>query len=92
MATTATTIVQPASTARDSWYGIPADEVAKRLWVDPVAGLSAERAVELLERHGPNALPAEPPDPGLKRFLEQYRSLWELGKLLARRQETVTGA
>jgi Ca2+-transporting ATPase len=60
------------------WYALAGDEVAERLGVDPAVGLSAARAAELLERHGPNALPAEPPVPGWRRFAEQYRSYMQM--------------
>jgi Ca2+-transporting ATPase len=78
----------------EPWYSLSGEEVADRLDVDPAVGLSSERAAELLSSHGPNALPAEPPVPGWRRFAEQYRTymqmilvamaLWESGKLLAR--------
>ena len=75
--TTATTAVQqPAGT--DSWYGLSAQDVVKRIAVDPAAGLSSQRAAELLERHGPNTLPAEESTPGWKRFLAQYRSYMQM--------------
>ena len=51
------------------------DDVAERLGVDPAVGLSAAKAAELLQKDGPNALPAEKAVPGWRRFLEQYRSL-----------------
>jgi P-type Ca2+ transporter type 2C len=54
------------------------EEVAARLGVDPALGLSSQRASELLERHGPNALPVEASIPGWKRFLQQYRSYMQL--------------
>src|SRR3954469_5474723 len=60
------------------WYRLTADEVAQRLDVDVDAGLSAERAAELLGRDGPNALPAEEPPPGWRRFLDQYRTYMQL--------------
>ena len=40
-------------------------------------GLSGHEAADLLERNGPNALPAEKP-PGWRRFLEQYRSYMQI--------------
>ena len=62
----------------DSWYGVSADEAVTRLGVDPSAGLSGQKAAELLEQHGPNALPAEAAVPGWRRFLEQYRSYMQM--------------
>jgi P-type Ca2+ transporter type 2C len=60
------------------WYALTGDEVAERLAVDPAVGLSAGRAAKLLDSHGPNALPAEPPVPGWRRFAEQYRTYMQM--------------
>ena len=67
----------------DSWYGVPSGEVSSRLGVEPSVGLSSGKAAELLERHGPNALPAEHAVPGWRRFLEQYRSYMQIILLAA---------
>ena len=67
----------------DSWYGVPSGEVSSRLGVEPSVGLSSGKAAELLERHGPNALPAEQTVPGWRRFLEQYRSYMQIILLAA---------
>ncbi len=67
---------QPTST--ETWYGVPAGEVSARLGVDPAVGLSAQQAVKLLERDGPNALPVEQAVPGWKRFAQQYRSYMQM--------------
>jgi len=64
--------------ATDGWYSVPAEEVSKRLAVDPAVGLSSAQTAELLERDGPNALPAESSTPGWKRFLQQYRSYMQI--------------
>jgi Ca2+-transporting ATPase len=75
--TVATTVTQPV--VRDEpWYRLSADEAAARLGVDPATGLGAPRAGELLEHHGPNALPAEAAVPGWQRFLQQYRSYMQI--------------
>ncbi|MGN6166842.1 MAG: cation-translocating P-type ATPase, partial [Solirubrobacteraceae bacterium] len=75
---TATHPAADQATGSDGWYGLAPEEVAKRLGVDPAVGLSHQRAAELLERGGPNALPAEKQVPGWRRFLEQYRSYMQL--------------
>src|SRR5437764_4039615 len=62
----------------DGWYGVSAADVATRLDVDPAAGLTSQRVAALLERDGPNALPAEAQQPGWRRFLEQYRSYMQI--------------
>ena len=59
---------RPRPPAPDGWYGVSADDVGARLGVDPSVGLSSQKAAELLEQHGPNALPAEQPVPGWRRF------------------------
>ncbi len=60
------------------WYALSPDEVAERLHVDPVQGLSAAEAADLLEKNGPNALPAEATVPGWRQFLAQYRSYMQI--------------
>ncbi len=62
----------------DTWYGASEEEVTARLAVDPIAGLSGQKAAALLERHGPNALPVEQQVPGWKRFVGQYRSYMQI--------------
>ena len=60
------------------WYALTPEEVAKQLDVDPAQGLSAAKAAELLEKNGPNALPAEATTPVWKQFLAQYRSYMQI--------------
>src|ERR1700729_738473 len=67
----------------ESWYGVPSGEVPSRLGVEPSVGLSSQTAAELLESHGPNALPVETAVPGWRRFLEQYRSYMQIILLAA---------
>ena len=59
-------------------YSRTPDEVAAALGVDPAEGLSLERAAELLDRDGPNALSEEKPKPAWRRFLDQYRSYMQI--------------
>ena len=61
-----------------AWYALAPEDVGKRLDVDPTQGLSAAKAAELLQKNGPNALPAEPTVPGWKQFLAQYRSYMQI--------------
>jgi len=81
MAGTAPTGAEVADTPR--WYALSGDDVAGRLGVDPAAGLSAAKAAELLRKDGPNALPAEKAEPGLRRFLDQYRAYMQIILLIA---------
>ncbi|RSO09404.1 ATPase [Streptomyces sp. WAC 06783] len=62
----------------ERWYARSPEEVAAVFGVDPAVGLSAARAAELLDRNGPNTLPAEEPEPGWRRFLAQYRSYMQI--------------
>jgi len=64
--------------AAEQWYALSADAVARKLGVDPAAGLSATKAAELLRTNGPNALPSEKPPPGWQQFLAQYKSYMQI--------------
>src|SRR5438270_7670735 len=75
-ATTPPAVAQ--SNGSEAWYGVSPEDVQARLGVDPALGLSAQRSAELLERHGPNALPVEVQVPGWRRFVEQYRSYMQM--------------
>ena len=61
-----------------AWYALSADDVAEKFGVDPDKGLSAAEAAELLEKNGPNALPAEAAPPGWQQFLAQYKSYMQI--------------
>ena len=65
-------------TVAGNWYALTAEEVTSRLDVDPAEGLSAAGAAELVQKHGPNALPAEATVPGWKQFLAQYQSYMQI--------------
>jgi Ca2+-transporting ATPase len=82
MATTTHRTLAPAVDG-ERWYAVAPKQVARRLAVDPAVGLSADRAADLLAEHGPNALPAEEPAPGWKRFLTQYRTYMQVILLAA---------
>ncbi len=60
------------------WYALSPEDVSNKLGVDPVVGLSSQMAAELLQRNGPNALPAEATVPGWRQFLAQYRSYMQI--------------
>ena len=77
MATTARSQA-PTAAGGDGWYAVSRDDVAARLGVDPSIGLSSQKAAELLQSQGPNALPAEAAVPGWRRFAEQYRSYMQI--------------
>ena len=75
--------VQAGATGRSaaagrSWYSRSPDEVSADLSVEPATGLSVSRAAELLAANGPNALPEEKPEPGWRRFIDEYRSYMQI--------------
>ena len=76
MATTAQPQARHSGT--DGWYSVPTEEVTRRLGVDPAVGLTSQRAAELLDRDGPNALPTEESVPGWRRLVGQYRSYMQM--------------
>ena len=82
MATTGQVSIAAGGTAV-RWYARSAEDVAQRLGVDPVGGLSAATAADRLQKNGPNSLPAEKAVPGWRRFLEQYRSYMQIILLIA---------
>jgi Ca2+-transporting ATPase len=55
-------------------HALAADQAIGQLGGDAARGLSAAEAAARLARHGPNELPAPPPEPRWKRFLRQFRS------------------
>ena len=61
-----------------SWYGLGADEVCRRLDVDPAVGLSSAEVTERRQRYGPNKLAEEAKEPSWRAFLRQYRDLMQL--------------
>ena len=75
---TANPEVSTSDAPATAWYGLTPEDVAKRLGVDPAEGLSAAKAAELLQKNGPNALPAEAVEPEWKRFLGQYKSYMQI--------------
>ena len=76
--TTETHPTAPKAQNGDAWYRVQPDQLTARLGVDPATGLSAQRAAELLQRDGPNALPAEQSVPEWRRFAAQYQSYMQL--------------
>ncbi|MFC9427205.1 cation-translocating P-type ATPase [Streptomyces sp. NPDC056987] len=64
--------------SEDGWYTRTPEEVAAAFGVDPALGLSAARAAQLLDAHGPNSLPEEKRPAAWRRFLAQYRSYMQI--------------
>ncbi len=71
-------MLQVISQTETRWHALEADEILRTLDVDPATGLSADRAAKLLAENGPNALPEEKPEPGWRRFVDQYRTYMQL--------------
>ena len=77
MATTEEVSERPAA-ADGRWYALEPLEVASRLGVAPVSGLSAAEAANRLTRDGPNQLPVEEPPSALRRLLAEFTSYMQI--------------
>ncbi|MCU0504861.1 MAG: HAD-IC family P-type ATPase [Chloroflexi bacterium] len=60
------------------WHQLSPDDVAQRLGVDPAKGLTEAQAADAAGKYGPNALPAEKPEPEWRRFLDEYTSYLQI--------------
>ncbi|MBV9775931.1 MAG: HAD-IC family P-type ATPase, partial [Acetobacteraceae bacterium] len=72
------TKMSPAQTADSDpapWHAMPAEEVERRLRVDPTRGLDAAEASERLKTNGPNRLPQGRKKGPLMRFLAQFNNI-----------------
>ncbi len=56
-------------------HAAAADDVLSQLGTDRAAGLTGQRAAELLAEHGKNQLAEAPPTPAWQRFLAQFKEL-----------------
>src|SRR5689334_7781007 len=68
-------VVAPESTA---WYRLSAEEVLAKQNVTSTEGLSDAEVTKRRDQYGPNRLAEQPPEPGWKAFLRQYRDLMQL--------------
>src|SRR6476646_3262052 len=74
----------PSPAAADvAWYALDAAEVASRLDVDPVTGLTTAQAQQRLQEHGPNALAEPEPEPVWKQFFKHYRDYMQIVLVVA---------
>jgi len=64
---------RPESTDRP-WHACEAGEAVQLLGSDAARGLSAAQVHERLAQHGPNALPAAPPQPLWRTLAHQFKS------------------
>ncbi|MBV9117294.1 MAG: HAD-IC family P-type ATPase, partial [Acetobacteraceae bacterium] len=70
--------MSPAQTADSDpapWHAMPAEEVERRLRVDPTRGLDAAEASERLKTNGPNRLPRGKKTGPLMRLLAQFNNI-----------------
>ena len=80
---TATVPIATGPSSSTRWYALPPEQAAAQLGVDATAGLSAATAAQRLAQNGPNALPAEKPMPGWRRFLAQYAAYMQIILVIA---------
>src|SRR6476619_1834357 len=71
------------ATADVAWHALDAAEVASRLDVDPVRGLTTDQARQRLQEHGPNALAKPEPEAVWKQFLKHYRDYMQIVLVVA---------
>jgi Ca2+-transporting ATPase len=64
---------QGANTSGPIWHTLSVDDALQHAAVDPAKGLSPSEAEERLQKFGPNAFAQAKKEPGLVRFLNQYR-------------------
>jgi Ca2+-transporting ATPase len=67
-------VTQLTDSVPSPWHALPAEEVTRRLEVDPQAGLSSAEAARRLERYGRNRLDEARREPRWRAFLRQFQS------------------
>ena len=75
--------VTPRPDPAAEWWVLTADEVAQRLHVDPVSGLTESEARQRLETSGPNVIAEEEPEPIWRQFLRHYRDYMQIVLVVA---------
>ena len=73
------------------FHACPVDLIVARYECDPVKGLSEAAAKEILDKHGPNELPAAEAPSALKRFFVQFANPIVLTLLVAAVIATING-
>lgn len=66
-----------------SAHGLPAEEVARALSVDPGTGLTSDEARRRLEQHGRNELAGTKQESGFQAFVRQYQDFMQVVLLVA---------
>ncbi|WP_374969792.1 cation-translocating P-type ATPase [Terrabacter sp. BE26] len=75
--------VAPRPDPDAAWWALTVDEVAERLHVDPVSGLTEAEARQRLETSGPNVIAEEEPEPVWRAFLKHYRDYMQIVLVVA---------
>jgi Ca2+-transporting ATPase len=78
-----TTTPMEANEGAVRWYALEADDVASRLQVDPLRGLTAAEAQRRLQQYGPNALAEAKAQPVWKQFLKHYSDYMQIVLVVA---------
>ncbi|SCX67600.1 potassium and/or sodium efflux P-type ATPase [Pseudomonas sp. NFACC32-1] len=65
----------PGTADAVAWHTLPAEQVLSRLQVNGRAGLGPDEVGARRERSGLNCLPAAPPRPAWRRFLQQFNNI-----------------
>jgi Ca2+-transporting ATPase len=78
MSATETRAGSPPSTGAEAWHTVTAQEVCRRLGVDPGAGLDPAEVERRRAQHGRNKLAEAEKEPGWHAFLRQYKDLMQL--------------
>jgi Ca2+-transporting ATPase len=73
----------PPDAARNTWYDLPGDTVAKSMNVDPEKGLTAAEAAARLERYGPNKFAEGKTEAQWRAFVRQYSDPMQIVLLVA---------
>lgn len=72
------TASSPPAADTTAWYALGDEECARKLDVDPSAGLSKKEAEKRLDDYGPNQLEGQKKESPIMAFLRQYRPLMQL--------------
>ncbi|GAA2036746.1 cation-transporting P-type ATPase [Terrabacter terrae] len=75
--------VTPRPDPAAAWWALTVEEVAQRLHVDPVSGLTEAEAGQRLETSGPNVIAEEEPEPVWRQFFKHYRDYMQIVLVVA---------
>lgn len=72
-----------SSDADEAWHALSKEEVAKKMDVSPVEGLSSAEASKRLKEYGTNVLEEEKEKPAWRKWLEQYKAYMQIVLVVA---------